>query len=342
MTDTDLTAWQDDFEEFVARFADLFSRREPREQANKYLRGLLAPVERKNSWQLAEQGGDHTPDASQRLLYHANWDADRARDRLFAYVGEQFGSEQAIGIIDDTGFLKQGTHSVGVKRQYTGTAGKAENCQIGVFLTYASGDNHVLLDRRLYLPEEEWIDDPSRRAAAKVPDELTYQSKSGLAVAMLKAAWAAGIPMRWVTADEAYGNTGSLRRAIGDAGKLYVVAVAKNLLVWVDEPRPKGKGRQAKARPRGAQSIVEVLTSREPGWQRLALGSGEQGEKVSEWARLRVVECDEGEPGATIWLLVRRPAGGEGEWAYYLSNADERVSLRELAMVAEGRWAIEL
>lgn len=281
MTDTDLTAWQDDFNQFVARFADLFSRREPREQAHKYLRGLLAPVERKNSWQLAEQGGDQTPDATQRLLYKANWDADLARDRLIAYVGEQFGSEQAIGIIDDTGFLKQGTHSVGVKRQYTGTAGKAENCQIGVFLSYASGDDHVLLDRRLYQPKEEWVDNEIRRAEAKVPDELTYQSKSELAVAMLQAAWAAGIPMRWVTADEAYGNTGSLRRAIAAAGKWYVVAVAKNLLVWLDAPRPKGSGRQAKPRGRGAQSISEVVAEQELVWQRLALGIGEQGAKRS-------------------------------------------------------------
>ncbi len=182
---------------------------------------------------------------------------------------------------------------------------------------------------------------PVQRIGIRKVKEVTMERVDAW-IAALGRAWDAGVPMRWVTADEVYGNTGSLRRAIGAAGKMYVLAVAKNLLVWLDEPAPKGRGRRAKPRGRGARSISEVAAGQELDWQRLELGIGEQGEKVSEWARLRVIECEAGEPGANSWLLVRRPAGGEGEWAYYLSNAAESVSLSEIAGVAEQRWAIEL
>ena len=149
----ELQAWAEEFAAFHARFASLFGRSEPREQAAKYLRGLLAHgLERKNSWQLAEAVGDAIPDPMQRLLYHSAWDADAARDRLQDFIAEMYGDPQAIVIIDETGFLKKGSHSVGVQRQYTGTAGKVENAQVGVFLAYASAVGHVLLDRRLYLP----------------------------------------------------------------------------------------------------------------------------------------------------------------------------------------------
>ncbi len=156
--------WRDSFEAFHARFAHLFARRETREQAAKYLRGLLAPVERKNGWQVAEAVGDATPDRMQRLLYRVDWDADAARDILQGFVVETFGHPDGIGVLDETGFLKKGTHSVGVQRQYSGTAGKIENCQIGVFLTYSTPTGHVFLDRRLYLPES-WCQDTPRRAA---------------------------------------------------------------------------------------------------------------------------------------------------------------------------------
>src|SRR3990170_4167245 len=154
----DLDGWRDSFEAFHARFAHLFVRRESREQAAKYLRGLLAPVERKNGWQVAEAVGDATPDRMQRLLYRVDWDADAARDVLQRFVIETFGHPDGIGVLDETGFLKKGTHSVGVQRQYSGTAGKIENCQIGVFLTYSTPTGHVFLDRRLYLPES-WCQD---------------------------------------------------------------------------------------------------------------------------------------------------------------------------------------
>jgi len=184
MTTEELDEWADDFEAFRARFAGLFARREPREQAAKYMRGLMGSVERKNGWQIAEAIGDKTPDPTQRLLYKAKWDADKARDELQQFVNETLGDEDGIGIVDETGFLKKGSKSVGVKRQYTGTAGKVENCQVGVFLAYRAAGGRAFLDRRLYLPQE-WCSDEGRRLEAQVPDEVTFKTKPELAVEML-------------------------------------------------------------------------------------------------------------------------------------------------------------
>lgn len=177
-----------EFEAFHARFAHLFGRRERRETARQYLRGLLAQVQRKNCWQMAEAVGEANPQPLQRLLYSTPWDADEARDELQSFVVERFGEADGIGIVDETGFLKKGTKSVGVKRQYCGTAGKIENCQVGVFLTYCTRRGYTFLDRRLYLPEE-WCQDWERRRQARVPDEVTFQTKPQLAAQMLLSAW---------------------------------------------------------------------------------------------------------------------------------------------------------
>ncbi len=218
----DLPAWDalaQDFEAFHARFASLFARSEPREEALKYIRALMGPAARRNGWQLAEALGDRTPDRAQRLLYSADWSADEARDRLINFVIERFGDPQSIGVLDETGFLKKGTESVGVQRQYSGTAGKIENCQIGVFLSYTGPRGHVLLDRRLYLPES-WCDDPVRRRRAHVPDDVSFQTKPQLAMHMLRGAWQQGVPMAWVTGDEVRGweaNHQSAQKAEGRA-----------------------------------------------------------------------------------------------------------------------------
>src|SRR5947209_7612040 len=176
MTQEELEQWQEDFDAFHARFADLFERGESREQARKYLRGLLTEAQRKNSWQMAEAVGEPIPDRMQRLLYRVPWDADAARDRLQQFVVETFGDPEGIGVVDETGFLKKGTHSVGVARQYTGTAGKRENSQVATVLSYASKDAHVFLDRELYLPEV-WATDRARRAEAHVPQEVSFATK---------------------------------------------------------------------------------------------------------------------------------------------------------------------
>ena len=222
MTEAELQEWAEDFEAFHARFAPIFGRKEPREQAQKYIRGLLAPVERKNGWQLAEAVGEAIPDSTQRLLYLSRWEADEARDELERYVSEVFGEEEGIGVVDETGFIKKGQHSVGVKRQYSGTAGKIENCQVATFLSYVSGRGQVLLDRRLYLPEE-WAEDRERRARAKVPKEVVFQTKPQQAGEMLKHAWELDVPIQWVTGDEVYGDAPDLRATISAAGRWYVL-----------------------------------------------------------------------------------------------------------------------
>ena len=191
MTAEELNEWAADFLQFCSPFASVFRRKEPRAQATKYLQGLMAAVPRKNSWQVAEVIGDRTPDATQRLLYQAQWSADAARDRLLEFAVDVFGEEDAIGVVDESGFIKRGKHSVGVKRQYSGTAGKVENCQIGTFLSYATTKGHMFLDRRLYMPEE-WCNDSERRKRAKVPEDVAFQTKPEQAMAMLEHAWQAG------------------------------------------------------------------------------------------------------------------------------------------------------
>jgi SRSO17 transposase len=352
MTDEQISQWQQQWDSYVARLAPLFARSEPREQAAKYLRGLLAPLERKNGWQLAEQLGDADPQKMQRLLYGDDWDADAALELNLEFVSHEFGSDEAIGIVDETGFIKQGTRSVGVQRQYSGTMGKKGNCQVAVFLSYASAKGHVLLDRRLYLPEHGWADDEVRRKQAQVPDELEFATRQAQASAMLQHAWAKGVPMRWVTGDEIYGDTASLRTLVHDAGKLYVFAVACSTPVWRARPRTEVAYSPATGRPRkyarlasgepNWQRADQLAASGELEWQRFSTGAGAKGERWFDWARMRVVEREDHLPARDAWLLIRRSLNRPGELAYYLSNADETVSLVELATVAATRWTIEM
>jgi SRSO17 transposase len=347
----ELEEWAADFEAFHARFAHLFVRSEPREQAAKYMRGLMSDVKRKNGWQLAEALGDERPDATQRLLYQAKWDADQARDELQRYVVENLGAAEGIGIVDETGFLKKGDKSVGVKRQYTGTAGKVENSQVGVFLSYAVPGGHVFLDRRLFLPKE-WCTDQKRRAEAKVPTHITCQSKPQQAVEMLEHAWAQGVPMRWVTGDEVYGNAPDLRDRIAAHDRLYVLAVSRNTPVWptrppVEEPtrdtggRPRIRARLAEGAPPSTTVAAVVATWPARQWERLTVAEGEKGPRTYDWARARVVESRNALPGPDAWLLARRSTSDPTDIAYYLSNAPLETPLLTLAQVASTRYTVE-
>ena len=351
MIEEELKEWAEDFEAFHARFAPIFGRKEPRQQAKKYVRGLLAPVERKNGWQLAEAVGDRVPDPTQRLLYQSRWEADEARDELAQYVIELFGEEEGIGVVDETGFLKKGQASVGVKRQYSGTAGKIENSQVGTFLSYVSSRGQVLLDRRLYLPEE-WCNDPDRRARAKVPAEVVFQTKPEQARQMLEQAWAQGVPMRWVTGDEVYGDAPELRAAISAAGRWYVLGVRQHNRVWVErpaleEPRPTQPGRpQTKARlaqdaPAAVPLVAVVAAWSERRWQRLSVTEGSKGPRTYDWAYQRVIESREGLPGEELWLIARRSLTDPTDLAYFLSNAPPEMGLDRLAQVAAARASIE-
>ena len=346
-----LDEWGADFVAYHSRFAGVFGRKEPRAQAAKYLRGLMAQVQRKNSWQVAEAVGDRIPDATQRLLYRAHWKADAARDELQQYVIEVFGDEEGIGVVDETGFIKKGKRSAGVKRQYSGTAGKVENCQIGTFLSYATIKGHVFLDRRLYLPQE-WCDDPERREKAKIPDEVVFQTKPQQAAAMLKHAWQQGVPMRWVAGDEVYGDAPELRDTIARHGKLYVLGVRSNQPVWTKRPeviepqaqkrrRPRTKARLAEDAPPATTAAAVVAAWPEHSWQRLTVAEGEKGLVTYDWACQRIVESSHGLPGRDAWLIARRSLNDGHEIAYYLSNAPLETSLRQMAQVASRRYTVE-
>ena len=351
MTTEELDEWGADFFAFCDRFNDVFGRKEPRAQATKYLRGLLGPAPRKNGWQLAEAMGDKVPDPTQRLLYRTLWSADTARNILQEYVVEVFADEDGIGVVDETGFIKKGNRSVGVKRQYSGTAGKIENCQIGTFLSYATVKGHVFLDRRLYLPEE-WCNDAERRAQAKVPADVIFQTKPEQAMAMLEQAWQAGVPMRWVAGDEIYGDSTELRDLVARNGRWYVLTVRTPTPVWtkrpsVVEPEPQERGRpRTKLRLADgavpATTVKEVVANwRESRWQRLAVAKGEKGLITYDWACQRVVESRDKLPGPEGWLIARRSISDPTEIAYYLSNAPADTPLLKLAQVASTRYTVE-
>jgi SRSO17 transposase len=347
----ELDQWAEDFEAFHERFADLFQRQEPREQSLKYLRSLLASVERKNGWQMAEASGDKTPDATQRLLYKAKWDEETARDRLQEFIVEVFGDEEGIGVVDETGFIKKGDKSVGVQRQYSGTAGKREDCQIGTFLSYASHHGHVFLDRCLYLPES-WSAAPERREQAKVPEDVVFETKPEQAVKMLKHAWKMGVPMRWVTGDEVYGDSPHVRDAIAESDCWYVLAVRTNITVWLDRPEvavPEwtGIGRKPFKEQVTDEAVqpkpvsVVVASWPESQWQRLEVAEGEKGPRVYDWACQRIVENQDQLPARDGWLLARRSPSDPTDIAYYLSNAPAETDLLTLARVASTRYTVE-
>jgi SRSO17 transposase len=300
---------------------------------------------------MAEAMGHKDPQAMQRLLFGAQWDADVVRDELQAFVMERFGEADGIGIVDETGFLKKGTKSVGVKRQYSGTAGKIENCQIGVFLTYCSRHGYTFLDRRLYLPEE-WCQDRQRRQAARVPDEVTFQTKPQLAIQMLEHSWGQGVPMEWVTGDEIYGDDTRLRDGVAQAGKKYVLAVSANTPVWRESQPVVAPCKGQRGRPRKKPRLANGAVAWEPvsavvaalpfqAWKRLAVGQGEKGPRLYDWARVRIFEKRGAVPGPPGWLLARRSLVDPKELAYYLSNAPLHTSLRALVEVAGARWSIE-
>jgi SRSO17 transposase len=346
-----LDQWQTEFIAFHQRFADVFDRKEPRAQAVKYLRGLMGAVGRRNTWQVAEAVGDRIPDATQRLLYRAHWKADDARDILQQYVIEVFGEPEGVGVVDETGFIKKGRYSAGVKRQYSGTAGKVENCQMGTFLSYVTSKGHVFLDRRLYLPEE-WAADAERRARAKIPEEVVFQSKSEQGVDMLKHAWQQGVPMRWVTGDEVYGDAVPLRDMVAESGRWYVLAVRSQTPVWTTRPevveppaqkhgRPRTRVRLAQDAPPATVVAAVVASWPEQRWQRLTVAEGEKGQVMYDWARQRVVESSNQLPGREAWLIARRSIHKPQEIAYYLSNAPAEMSLLHMAQVASLRYTVE-
>lgn len=332
------------FEAYHARFAPYFRRSEARSRSRRYLQALLGPVERKNGWQLAEAVGERDPQGMQRLLYEAQWDTDAVLAAYQAFVWEEFGDADAVLVVDETGFVKKGDQSVGVQRQYSGTAGKVENCQLGVFLAYVSPRGHVLLDRQLYLPAV-WAADAARRAAAKVPETVPFATMPALARAMLERVWAAGIPHAWVVGDERYGNDPALVAALEQHRSRYVLAVSCTARVWPAGTRldDGGPGLQILHAPTPTPvAVAAIVAGWDPSaWQRLTVGAGSKGPRVYDWAAARVVANRDQWPGPDLWLLARRSPSDPADLAYYLSNAPADTPLRELARVAASRWPVE-
>jgi SRSO17 transposase len=324
--DADAARWRAGLEELLGRVAGRFSRVEPRRRARAFVQGLLSDLPRKNCWTLAEHAGHASPDGMQHLLARAVWDHDGVRDDVRAYVAEHLGDSQAVLVVDETGDLKKGTQTVGVKRQYTGTAGRVENAQVAVLLVYASPAGHAVVDRELYLPKD-WTRDPERMRAAGVPDQVGFATKPALATRMVTRALDAGVPAAWVTGDEVYGADPRLRAALEARSIGYVLAVA------CDHPMVAG----------GTTWRADALRKRVPprGWQRVSAGKGAKGHRYYDWA---FVQLDPGDPGpgdpGQRWLLLRRNHT-TGELAYYHCFMPRPVPLAVLVRVAGQRWSIE-
>ncbi len=323
--------WQAGLDELLGRVAGRFGRVEPRRHAKAFVLGLLADLPRKNCWTIAEHVGDPSPDGMQHLLARAVWDADAVRDDLRAYLVEHLGDPAAVLVIDETGDLKKGTRTVGVQRQYTGTAGRIENAQVAVYLVYASGAGHAMIDRELYVPQG-WIDDRERCQAAGVPDQVGFATKPHLAQAMLARALDAGVPASWVTGDEVYGADPGLRAELEARGIGYVLAVACSHRVRIG----------------GADLRADALRKRIPAraWQQVSCGKGAKGHRYYDWAFLRLDHRDHhngpgpGEQAGQHWLMIRRNQR-TGELAFYRCHTPRPVPLSTLVSVAGIRWTVE-
>jgi SRSO17 transposase len=319
VTQTDVQGWAEGLDGVVERIAPRFGRAEPRRRARAYMRGLLAPIERKNGWQLAEAVGDATPDGVQDFLSRVHWDADAVRDDLQAYVVQHLSDPDGVAVLDETGFLKKGNRSAGVQRQYSGTAGRIENCQIGVFLGYAGRHGQALIDRALYLPAD-WAKDEQRRREARIPADIAFTTKPKLGLAMLERARQAGIRFAWITGDSVYGADHAIRRWAERHRRGYVLAVTSKQYL--------------------AQRPVASWIKRLPrkAWQRLSAGDGAKGPRLYDWT---YIPYSGAAPGFQSALLARRSIADPTELTFYLTHAPKDTSLDKLVRVAGLRWPIE-
>src|SRR2546421_12637844 len=311
--------------EVVVRIGSHFGRAEVRKRVGRYLQGLLASVERKNGWQMAEELGEANAHGVQRLLEEADWDEEAVRDEVRTYVIEQLGEAAGILVVDETGFVKKGKQSAGVARQYSGTAGRRENSQIGVFLSYASSKGAAFIDRALYLPQE-WTQDRVRCREAGIPDEVEFATKGELAKRMLARAFAAGVPAEWVVADTVYGYD-ELRLWLEEQQKNYVLAVPETHQVWV----------QGQAQPVGL--LAALLPDK--AWAVLSAREGSQGPRLYEWAWLQLPDQTEAASEWARWVLIRRSLSDRSERAYYRVAGPATITLAEVVQRAGSRWQIE-
>jgi SRSO17 transposase len=319
IVDDPLDRWRVGFKDMFALVAGHFAQVESRRRARMYVLGALSGAKRKNSWTIAEQAGDLTPDGMQRLLNFYSWDADTVRDDLRGYVLNRLGDPSGVMVADETGFLKKGARSAGVQRQYSCTAGRIENCELGVFLTYVSGKGRALIDRELYLPVS-WTADRERCDEAGIGEEVDFATKPELARRMLARARGAGALFGWFTADEAYGDNPGLRAWLDDQDINYVMAISCDQLFSTTTGLV------------GADELARMAPKR--GWQRLSAGQGGKGRRPYDWLLI-----DSGADDHI--LLVRRSISKPGELAYYIIHTNTPTPLAELVRVAGSRWGVE-
>jgi SRSO17 transposase len=320
--------WAQELKALKVRLGQVFVRSEARESCSAFIDGLLSGIERKTGWLLAEQAGFARPWRIQALLGRSQWDAERVRDIVFDYVVEALGDTSGVLVVDETGFIKKGTHSVGVARQYSGTAGRIENCQMGVFVAYASRFGQALIDRRLYLPEA-WAKDEARRKAAGIPEEVTFATKPAMARAMLAQALDRGVPCAWVLADAAYGGDYQTRHMLEERLQPYVLAVRSNhtLRMLTDQGLLQTDPKE----------MAEDLSAET--WQALPAGEGAKGLRLYDWARIALPYV--AAPGYARYVLIRKSRSDATALAYYLVFAPADATLAELAGAAGLRWTIE-
>lgn len=321
--EAEIQRWTDGLEEISARLGPHFARRDACQRARQYLQALLSPVERKNGWQLAEIAGDHTPYAMQHLLGRAVWAADQVRDVLHGYVVAHLGAAEGMLILDETSFPKKGSKSAGVSRQYCGSLGKRENCQVGVLLAYAGPGGCAFLDRELYLPKA-WTEDRQRQQAAGIPDGVPFRTKPEIGRRRLERALDGGTPATWVLADEVYGGDSRLRTCVEARRCRYVLGVAANHSVWVG-----WEHQRIDACIRGLDTSA---------WSRLSCGDGTKGPRVYDWARISL-HCSEA--GWERWALCRRSVAEPEDLAYYQVFVPSQTPLEEIVRAAGSRWQIE-
>ncbi len=319
----EVRGWAQGLDELAACIDRHFARREARERAMEYVRALLSPAERKNTWQLAEVCGEDNPYGLQHLLGRAEWDTEGVRDELRGYVLRHLADEQAALVLDETSFPKKGIRSVGVARQYCGSLGKRENCQVGVLLAYSSPRGHAFIDRELYLPKE-WTQDSERLKAAGVPQDVAFATKPEIGRQMLQRAFDAGVTARWVLGDEVYGRDYKLRLALEERCQRYVLGVASNQYVWAGFYQLR------------VDELIRGLG--EDTWQRFSCGEGSKGPRYYDWAK-RELNCSV--EGWERWALCRRSISDAGDLAYYLVFVPAGTSLKEVVRAAGRRWTIE-
>lgn len=334
---------------FLERYAPLFVRDEARDHAHRFVQGLLLGGDRRSVENIAEAIDGCVVRSLQKFITQSPWSDDEVLEELQGHVIEVLGDPDAALNVDETGFPKKGTKSVGVKRQYAGCLGRTDNCQIGVCVNYQAPTGHTLIDRRLFLPEE-WAQDRPRRAEAGVPADVVFRTKPELALEMVQQAVGRGLPFRWVTADSVYGDSPTFVQGVRGLGKWYVVDTSADARVWLTEPKvipagTKGTRGRATTQPRVATKPerVDEVVARLPAkaWKRVVVAEGSQGPRIYEYACLWVWFSEEGLPSGPERLLVRRSLGQQAELKYHRSNAPAAVPLEKLAAVRGGHWCVE-